>query len=165
MQDGPARLREWSADDGDWYLAQLGDPDIRRFTTEDPAASVTDFRAALAELAGRPDQAGFAVVDAATGALAGNIAAQRHPDGIAEVHYWIVPDFRDRGLAGHALTLLCEWIGRHWEVDELVACIHAQNVASQRAAGHAGFRHQPGRDELRSVDGEDRPVRCYARPV
>lgn len=29
MGNGPARLRQWAAEDGAWYLAQAGDPDIR----------------------------------------------------------------------------------------------------------------------------------------
>jgi hypothetical protein len=91
-------LRDWSPADGQWYVSQLGDPDIQRFTSEQPTTTADDFRAALARLGGRRDHAGFAIVKAATGRLAGNIAADLTADGDAEVNYWVAPGFRGRAL-------------------------------------------------------------------
>jgi hypothetical protein len=76
---GPARLRKWSPADGTRYVAQLSDPDIQRFTTEQPATTADDFRSAVELLSHRPDQAGFAIVDVMPGELAGNIAAGDWP--------------------------------------------------------------------------------------
>jgi [ribosomal protein S5]-alanine N-acetyltransferase len=114
MNDDPAILRDWSPGDGAWYAAQLTDPDIQRFTSEQATTTAADFRAALEALRRNANQAGFAIVDASSGELAGNIAADRVSPDLAEVSYWVAPGFRRRGLASHALTQLCTWISAHW---------------------------------------------------
>jgi RimJ/RimL family protein N-acetyltransferase len=121
MTDGPARLRNWSPADGAWYVAQLSDADIQRFTTERHTTTADDFRSALKRLGRRPDQAGFAIVDAITGELAGN-----------------------------------------WRVRRIDLWTHAENIASQHAAQNAGFRHEPGRDEIKTIGGRSWPVRWYS---
>lgn len=62
----PTVLHDWSPDNGAWYVAQLGDRDIQRFTGERPDTTPEGFRAALAGYRRRPDWAGFAVVDPGT---------------------------------------------------------------------------------------------------
>lgn len=161
----PALLRDWSPDDGDWYVAQLPDAEIQRFTTERVSTTADDFRAALQELSRRDDQVGFAIVDAGTGLLAGNIAADRSSERSAEVSYWVAPGFRGRGLASSALRILVKWLAVHWQVHEVTLWTHADNTSSQRAAEHAGFRYQPGRDEMRQVRSQVWPARWYERTV
>ena len=158
----PAILRDWSPGDGDWYVAQLPDTAIQRFTTERVGTTADDFRAAVEELGRRDDQAGFAITDAGTGRLAGNMAATRSGD-TAEVSYWVAPGFRGRGLASSAVRSLVAWIDANWQVHAIALWAHKDNIASQRTAEHAGFRHQPDRDELRSVGSQVWPVRCYQR--
>ena len=163
MTDDPAVLRDWSPADGAWYVSQLADPDIQRFTSEQPTTTADDFRAALAALGARQDHAGFAIVEAATGRLAGNIAADLAADGSAEVSYWVAPGFRGRGLASHALRQLCAWISAHWQPEEIALWTHADNVASQRTAEAAGFRYEPGRDETKTVGARAWPARWFIR--
>ncbi len=160
----PALLREWSMGDGDWYVAQLSDSEIQRFTSEQVSTTADDFRAALSELRGRREWAGFAIVDANSGQLAGNIAAERMSEHAAEVSYWVVPAFRGRGLASSALRSMVAWLADHWHVGEVVLWTHTENVASQRTAEHAGFRYQPERDEMRKVGTQTWPARWYRRP-
>lgn len=161
--NGPAALRDWSPADGEWYAGQLADPDIQRFTSERLTTTADDFRAALAALRVRPDQAGFAIVDAATGELAGNIAAELAADGTADVSYWVAPAFRRRGIASHALRLICQWITANWQIQEIVLFTHADNAASQLVAERAGFQHQPEHDQLRTVKTQAWPTRWYSR--
>ena len=161
MTDGPAGLRPWSPGDGVWYAAQLRDPDIQRFTTERSTTTADDFRAALERLSHQPDWAGFAVVDASSGRLAGNMAATRHAEGMAEISYWIAPAFRGRGLASHAIGQMRDWMIATWHVQQIDLWTHADNIASQRAAEKAGFGYEPGRDEVKVIDGERWPVRWY----
>ena len=163
MTNEPTVLRDWSPDDGAWYVAQLADADIQRFTSESPTTTPADFRSALAGYRGRPDWAGFAV-DPETGELAGNIAAMKH-DGAAEISYWLAPAARGRGLATRALTQLCARLGQLWPTCELTLWTHAENIASQRVAARAGFRYQPDRDEQRAVGTEVWPARWYSRSV
>lgn len=161
----PAILRDWSPDDGDWYVAQLRDPEIQRFTTERVSTTVDDFRAAVEKLGHRDDQVGFAITDAGTGLLAGNIAADRGSGHNAEVSYWVAPGFRGRGLASSALRSMVAWIHANWQVHEIALWAHADNIASQRTAEHAGFRYQRDRDEMRTVGSQVWPVRWYQRSL
>jgi [ribosomal protein S5]-alanine N-acetyltransferase len=154
----PARLREWSAADGDWYIAQLGDPEIERFTTEHADTTVEDFQAALDELNSRPDLVGFAIVEAATGEFAGNLAANLH-DGVAEIHYWIAPGYRRRGLASDAVGQMCEWIAANWPGCDLVLEVDADNRASQGVAEKLGFEWRRDRDRLHDT----KTLRWYTR--
>ena len=64
---GPALRRDWSPADGGWYIAQLNDPEIQRFTSERADTTVDDFRPALDELNQRDDLAGFAMIDPGNG--------------------------------------------------------------------------------------------------
>ncbi len=165
MTDGPARLRNWSPADGTWYVAQLSDPDIQRFTSEQLTTTAADFRSALERLSHHPDQAGFAIVDAISGELAGNIAADRLTDETAEVSYWIAPGFRGRGLASHAIGQMRSWIAANWQVRRIELWTHAENIASQHAAENAGFHHEPERDEIKTIGGESWPARWYSCAV
>ncbi len=160
-RSGRALLRDWSAEDGAWYIAQLGDPEIRRFTSERPDTTIDEFQAALGDLNRRDDLAGFAILDSATGELAGNLAAIC-TDEIAVIHYWVAPSHRRRGLATDAVRQMCQWIAAKWSCSELAMDIYADNEASQRVAEKAGFRHQPDRDHLN--EQTQRVWRVYTRP-
>jgi RimJ/RimL family protein N-acetyltransferase len=157
---GQAVLRDWSPADGSWYIAQLGDPDIQRFTSERADTTVDDFTAALGELRQCDDLAGFAIIDSATGELAGNLAAARSDD-TAVIHYWIAPSSRGRGVATEAVRQMCRWIAANWSCGELRLDIYADNEASQRVAEKAGFHHQPDRDHLE--EHTQRAWRVYIR--
>jgi RimJ/RimL family protein N-acetyltransferase len=139
MTDGPARLRGWSPADGAWYVAQLSDPDIQRFTTGQPTTTADDFRSALERLNRHADQAGFAIVDAISGELAGNVAADRLDDETADVSYW--------------------------QVRRVALWTHAENIVSQHAAENAGFHHEPERDEIKTIGGQPWPARWYSCTV
>jgi [ribosomal protein S5]-alanine N-acetyltransferase len=155
-----ALLREWTPDDGAWYVGQLDDPEIRRFTSERPDTTAADFRAALEVLNKQDDLAGFAVLDASTGELAGNLAA-RLTDGAAICSYWIARNYRGRGLATDALRQLSRWVAANWPGSELALQIDAENLASIRVAEKAGFGYQRWRDESDYETGRTR--RWYAR--
>ena len=160
-RSGQAVLRDWSPADGFWYIAQLGDPEIQHFTSERADTTLDDFRAALGELNRRDDLAGFAVMDSATGELAGNLAAARTGE-TAFIHYWIAPSSRQRGLATDAVRQMCHWIAANWSCAELTMDIHADNEASQRVAEKAGFHHRPDRDHR--DEQTQRAWRVYTRP-
>ncbi|MBO0832667.1 MAG: GNAT family N-acetyltransferase [Actinobacteria bacterium] len=150
-RDPHIRLRAWAPADGHWYIAQLRDPEIQRFTTERADTTVNEFRAALEQLNRNDNIVGFAITDAATGELAGNLAAHRQDD-TAEIHYWIAPGWRRRGFASEAVTQIVEWIAANWPGCDLVLEIDAANIASQRVAQKLGFecqQNQHSTDETR----------------
>jgi ribosomal-protein-alanine N-acetyltransferase len=121
------------------------------------------FRQALTRQRGRPEWVGLAIVDPATGELAGNIAGELEGDGTAEVSYWVAASARGRGLAGRAVEEFCGLLAQRWPGCVPVLWTHADNTASQRVAERAGFRHQPERDEQRVIAGRSWPIRWYVR--
>jgi [ribosomal protein S5]-alanine N-acetyltransferase len=157
---GRIQLRAWSPADGHWYIAQLPDPEIQRFTTERTDTTAGEFQAALDQLNRSEDLAGFAIIDAATGELAGNLAAHRQ-DGTAEIHYWIAPGWRRRGFASEAVTRIADWIAANWPGCELALEIDAANVASQGVAHKLGFEWQQDRDYTDQTG--QHTIRCYTR--
>jgi [ribosomal protein S5]-alanine N-acetyltransferase len=155
-------LRDWSDEDADWYVQQVQDPDILRFTTERSSLTSGEFRKALADLRRNDDALGFVVTDPASGARLANVAATRHGQ-LAEVSYWVASVARGKGVASGALRALCERVASSWDVTEIRLWTHAENVASQRVAEHAGFSHVPSEDGTREVGGQRWPVRWYSR--
>ena len=89
-------------------------------------------------------EATFAVVDATTGELLGDVGLKldRRVLGIGEVGYWTAPWARSRGVATRAARLVSDWgldvLGLHRV--ELLA--DPENTASVRAAERAGFEHE-----------------------
>lgn len=164
MVEHSAILRGWRIEDAAWYVAQLSDQEILRFTTESADTSTDQFRDALAKLAVTPGQAGFAIVQPDTGDLVGNIAAALdETDGTtAEISYWVAAEARGRGLATQAVRELCSWVRENWPAAQEVALwTHADNIASQRVALAAGFHSQQSQDGYRTVAGQQWPVRWY----
>ncbi|CAN5814734.1 hypothetical protein BH23ACT2_BH23ACT2_03810 [soil metagenome] len=61
----------------------------------------------------------------------------------AEVGYWLLPAWRDRGRATAALGLFSEWVLDELPVVRLFARTHGENPASAAVARGARYRH-PG---------------------
>jgi len=165
VDQGHQVLRVWRMEDATWYLAQLSEPEILRFTTESADADVHQFRDAVTALAETPGQVGFAIVHPDSGDLAGNIAASLDAVGedTAEISYWLAAEARGCGMASRAVRDLCSWIRDNWLIVQHVALwTHTDNIASQRVALAAGFRYQPSRDGYRTVDGQRWQVRWYS---
>jgi RimJ/RimL family protein N-acetyltransferase len=74
----------------------------------------------------------------AGGALMGGCEIRASTPDRAGVSYWIYPAFRGRGLAGRALSLLCE-AAKATGLTRLEAHVDPDNLASRRTALAAGF--------------------------
>ena len=148
-------LRQWHQVDGDWYVAQLAEPEIQAFTVESVDTTVADFRNALAAVNGTSDAFARAIINPMTRDLAGNLAAQRGSD-TAEVHYWLAASSRGQGLASKALAETVDWIRTNWTSISRV-CLHIRsgNDASVRVAERVGFVRDLSRDKTIQVRGED----------
>ncbi|WP_326837800.1 GNAT family protein [Amycolatopsis rhabdoformis] len=153
-------LRDWSRDDAAWYVAQVRDPDILRFTTERAALTVAEFRRALEALRRNENALGFVAVATGSGERLANLAAQR-TGAVVEVSYWVAAAARGRGVAGRALTELCRRVSAAWPGAEIRLWTHADNIASQRVAERAGFGQVEGAGG-REVRGQAWPVVHYS---
>jgi len=118
LTDGVVLLRQWQADDADWYADSIRDPVIQRYTSEPPALTTDQVRAAIADLANQAEAVGFVVCDATSGQRLGNIAL-RHTVGTGEVSYWVAAPARGRGVATRALRLLSDWAFAALELSEI----------------------------------------------
>ena len=79
-------------------------------------------------------------------------------DGIAEIGYGILEEYRGLGYAAEAVQAACRWAFGHPEVKALEAETDAGNVASQRVLEKCGFRSN-------GIIGEEGPRFTQGRPI
>ncbi len=160
LGDEVVRLREWADDDAAWYADSVRDPLIQQFTTDSPALTTEDVRAAIGRMRASGAEEGFVICAAVTGAPLGNIALH-HDGNSGEVSYWVVADARGRGVARRALALFSDWSFQAVGLEELWLRVHRDNVASQRVAMGAGYRRSPDRDKSQQAKGTLWPMLGY----
>jgi RimJ/RimL family protein N-acetyltransferase len=165
LSDSVVRLREWDLADAQWYAATAAhDELIQQFTSESPTLTVEQVRAAIAELHGNTDLAGFLICDAVGGERLGNIALS-HADGIGHVSYWLAAAARGRGAATRALRLLSDWAFESLALDELRLWTHVQNTASRQVAERVGYLRHPELDQPRQVKAATWQTSAYRLPA
>ncbi len=141
LDAGIVCLRAWRATDLDDAWAAFQDEQMRRWGGL-PLATREDALAWLVRrLEPAADRLSWAVVDAATGALAGSVGFSfvDPGEGQAMVGYWTAPAARGRGLAALAVDTACRRLFATTSVDR-VELFHAiADPASGRVAEKAGF--------------------------
>lgn len=109
LTDGVVTLRPWRVEEADWYVAQVSDPPIQRFTGEPPDLTPAAVRAAIADMLATRAHAGMAITDAATGELLGNAGLAPKEAGLGEVSYWVSAPAR--GVVPPPGRFGCWWTG------------------------------------------------------
>ncbi len=148
-------LRPWQPADRADVVAAYADPAIQRWhcrwMTDDEAAGwIANWPLRWRAESG----AGWAVVD--EGAVAGQVSLRRLvlAEGLAEVSYWVLPAARGRRIAPRALDALTAWSFGTLGLHRIEVYHSTGNVASCRAALHAGFAAEgTKRSEARHADG------------
>jgi RimJ/RimL family protein N-acetyltransferase len=138
LADDAIRLRPFTDDDVPAIVAACQDPEIPRWTRVPAPYTEADARAFLAD----PSDRAFAIVDSASGELAGAIGARSEEEGRVEIGYWVVREARGRGVATRALRLLARWAVEELDAARLQLYADPANTASQRVAEKAGFRRE-----------------------
>jgi RimJ/RimL family protein N-acetyltransferase len=148
LSDGVVVLRRWQErdvpaitsacrdDDIAWWLDQVPQP----YSEADARTYVAMTRRGWKE----GTHAAFAVTDAETGEVIGSIGVHwLDPEqGVAEVGYWVRLEARGRGIATRATKLVSGWAIASCGMKRLQLRADQHNVASQRVAERAGFRHE-----------------------
>ncbi|MFF5246802.1 GNAT family N-acetyltransferase [Streptosporangium sp. NPDC000095] len=164
LTDGVVRLRRLTVSDTADYLALRNLPDVMRYSVPSEPSTFEKVeercRTAGANwLAGRGAE--VAILDAATGAFAGDIQLTGviPPLGQAMTGYSLRPEFRGRGFATRAVNLLVGWVFEHTPLARIIAGTSPGNVASHRVLERAGFTREallrgmlPGPDGTRLDD-------------
>jgi len=138
-------LRPWAPADADAVFAACQDVEIQRWTTVPSPYSQADAVGYVTEIAPTSWQHGgaeFAVIETATGELAGAIGTHGMSDGVAHVGYWTAPAARGRGLTSDALRTLTGWFLREGGAARVELVVEPANVGSVRVAEAAGFTRE-----------------------
>ena len=141
-------LRTWQEDDAEWYVSAR-DEEIF-FWTKEPRDLTTELaRNAIDHYLSHPTYAGFAITNALSGSLLGNIALviTESERTWAEVMYWLAAPARGRGAATEAVRTLARWAFETLPIERIELLTDPDNSASQRVARRAGFAPQGKRGE------------------
>jgi RimJ/RimL family protein N-acetyltransferase len=141
-------LRQWRESDVADNTAMLGDPLSGRFITADrkPVTDPMNGWRNSAIMAGHWVLHGFGmfvVQEKSSGTFVGR-AGPFHPPvwpGL-EVGWAIASEFRRKGYAVEAARAAVDWSFATFELDRIVHCIDAENVASQAVARRLGAVHE-----------------------
>jgi RimJ/RimL family protein N-acetyltransferase len=147
LTDGVVALRRLGPDDVDpmYRLHTMPEVVANRVPPVLPDRAAIERRCRLAEshwLVGT--SADLAIVDAATGEMAGGCALvyDEPATGQAMIGYSLLPAWRGRGLATRVVGLLAGWAVGAVGLDRLWAGTRPDNVASQRVLEKVGFRRE-----------------------
>jgi RimJ/RimL family protein N-acetyltransferase len=133
-------LRLWQPDEAEWYVSAR-DEAVFRFTTESRTLTVDVARKRITDCVADQACVGYAIVEAASSTLAGNIAlSPLDANGTeAEVMYWLAAAARGRGLATDAVRTLVDWAFRALPIVSVCLLTDSENLTSQQVALRCGF--------------------------
>ncbi|MEV4893952.1 GNAT family protein [Nonomuraea sp. NPDC055795] len=152
-------LREWRDADAPAVLQAFQYEDMRRQAPW-PMITLKDAQGWIAAWEG----VGHAFAVTLDGRVAGNVAVtgiDRHLNGW--VSYWTVPEFRGRGVAAIATSMLADWAFKERGLFRLELGHRVNNPASCKVALKAGFLAEGIERAKLSYDGVRYDVERHAR--
>lgn len=164
LTDGVITLRPLVGADEEFYTDLHTQADVVTTSVPPVAPSPDQIHRRCTRSAARwllGERADLVIVDAATGAAAGEIGLfyQEPGTGQAMIGYSMLPAWRGRGYASRAAALVALWAFAETGIARLIAGALPTNVASQRVLEKTGFRREaflaarlPGADGRRSDD-------------
>jgi ribosomal-protein-alanine N-acetyltransferase len=164
---GPFRLRPFTLGDLDVVREAALDPYIPLITMVPVPCTGDAARQFIERQWGRAQDGtgySFAIADAATGRVAGQIGLWLRDigQGRATIGYWVAASARGQYAAGHALTAVARWALRELAIPRLELCVEPWNAASARTAFVTGFRREGHLRSWRDVGGERKDFDLYA---
>ena len=152
LTDDVIRVRPLRPGDVDGWYALRSLPEVVATAVPPTVPDRADVELLVAHSEARwlaGERAALAIVDAASGEFAGQIALFYFGPHVQEamLGYGVLPAWRGRGYARRAVELVTAWVFAHTEIQRVVAGTAPENVASQRVLQAAGFTmeaHQVG---------------------
>jgi ribosomal-protein-alanine N-acetyltransferase len=137
------RIRPWKGSDANALLGAFSDPEIRHWHMRE-LASIEEGEAWIASWPDRwnaETDAGWAVVDAETDELRGQVALRsvNLEFGHGHITYWTLPGFRGAGTATNAAAVVARWALEDLGLHRLEIHHSTHNVLSCHVAERAGF--------------------------
>jgi RimJ/RimL family protein N-acetyltransferase len=161
LTDGVVTLRPMQTDDLRAVEQAAADPEIRRWIgafdgspREVLSAWIAGWEAGTA--------AAFAVCAPASD-CGGHMLVELRNSGRAHLEYWLLPDWRGRGLAERALRLASAWAFRDLGRARLELWTEPENRRSQRVAEGAGYRREGVLRSYSDIDGRRVDAVMFAR--
>ncbi|GIF66100.1 hypothetical protein Ais01nite_41350 [Asanoa ishikariensis] len=144
LTDGVVTLRPLGPGDEDFYHELFSTPDIVASHVPPVPPDLEEIRLRCARSESRwllGERADLVMVDAATGAPAGDIGLyyQEPVTGQAMIGYCVLPAFRGRAFSRRASVLLCRWAFANTAIARMIAGTNPANGGSQRVLEAAGF--------------------------
>ncbi|MGH6986139.1 MAG: GNAT family N-acetyltransferase [Caulobacteraceae bacterium] len=142
LTDGVVLLDAHTLEDAQAHLAGA-DEEIRLRFDEGRTASLEETRGALARWIAARATGGpmFAyALRSPEGTLMGGCEIRLVEEGLANISYWVFPDFRRRGLGVRAVRLLIEAARGVQGLRRIEAHVAPDNLASRRLAQALGLR-------------------------
>jgi len=155
-------LRGYAPTDFDAFAAMWADPDVVHFIGGRSFTREQSWQRFLSRAGGWQHMGFgfFAVIERATGALAGEAGfheARRtiEPslEGSLEAGWALMPSAQGWGYATEAMNAAIEWAGRTYPGQRMTCLINVDNLASMRVAGRLGFS-----EFARTTYGDDKVV-------
>jgi RimJ/RimL family protein N-acetyltransferase len=167
LSDGVIVLDRHTLADADAHLAGEDEEQARRFGWYPARSTPEGVRRAIEkwqrQWASRSATRVFAIREQQTGGLAGGCEVRVRDDAVAEMSYWVFPDFRGRRYASRAVILACGWAFAEFGVERMEIYVEPDNAASRSVALLAGFTEE-GLLRARGRFGDERrDLVLYAR--
>jgi RimJ/RimL family protein N-acetyltransferase len=149
LTDGVVTVRAFRPQDAPAVAKACDDPVSAHFLPMPSPYTLEDGRTYVEDICpagwANGTEANFAVVDAQTGELLGDVGLKvpfRHPLRYGEVGYWTAPWARGQGVASRATALVARWGLQELDLHRVELLADVENTASLRAAEKAGFRRE-----------------------
>ena len=145
LSDGRVALRPWRVADAALMAAACADPDIALFCMMPAGYTIAMARDFIADAPQAWANRGWlhlaltaAGDDQPVGAI-GALAVDRDA-ATAELGYWVIPEYRRRGLAGAGVSLVTDWAFEILRLRRVAIGTMVGNAPSRRIARSLGYR-------------------------
>ncbi|WP_313814593.1 GNAT family protein [Glutamicibacter sp.] len=163
----PYRLRPFSMSDTGLIARAGKDPHIPLITSvptsDDPTLLQAFIQRQHRRLINRSGYS-LAIADAATDQAVGQVGRWLHnlTHGIASIGYWVDPEQRRRGAAGHALAAMSRWGLSQPHIDRLELYLEPWNEGSWHTAESCGYQREGLMRSWRRIAGQRKDLFMYS---